>query len=134
MSSPLPQRSNWPHCSLPEHSFFADQEGAVDAGVHAATGLPVHSLYGETRRPTAAMLEGLDALVFDIQDIGTRIYTYASTLAYCMEEAAAAGLPIVVLDRPNPIGGATVSGPVLDEENRSFVGYASIPVRHGMTI
>lgn len=118
----------------PEHSFFANQEGDVDAGVHAATGLPVHSLYGDTRRPTAAMLEGLDALVFDIQDVGTRIYTYASTLAYCMEEAAAAGIQIVVLDRPNPIGGIAVSGPVLDEEHRSFVGYAAIPVRHGMTM
>jgi len=118
----------------PEHSFSADQEGRVGDGVHGATGLPVHSLYGETRRPTAAMLEGLDALVFDIQDIGTRIYTYASTLAYCMEEAAAAGIPIVVIDRPNPIGGTAVSGPVLDEEHRSFVGYAPIPVRHGMTI
>jgi uncharacterized protein YbbC (DUF1343 family) len=118
----------------PEHSFFANQEGNIDASVHAATGLPLHSLYGETRRPTATMLEGLDALVFDIQDIGTRIYTYASTLAYCMEEAAAAGIPIVVLDRPNPIGGIAVSGPVLDEKLRSFVGYATIPVRHGMTI
>ncbi len=118
----------------PEHSFFADREGSVDAGVHTATGLPLHSLYGETRRPTAEMLSGLDALVFDIQDIGTRIYTYASTLAYCMEEAAAAGLPIVVLDRPNPIGGMAVSGPVLDERQRSFVGYAPVPVRHGMTI
>lgn len=118
----------------PEHSFFANQEGDVDASVHAATGLPVHSLYGKTRRPTAAMLDGLDALVFDIQDVGTRIYTYASTLAYCMEEAATAGIPIVVLDRPNPIGGTAVSGPVLDEEHRSFVGYAPIPVRHGMTI
>jgi len=118
----------------PEHSFFADQEGDIDGGVHAATGAPLFSLYGETRRPTAAMLDGLDALVFDIQDIGTRIYTYASTLAYCMEEAAAAGLPIVVLDRPNPIGGMAVSGPVLDEQHASFVGYAAIPVRHGMTI
>jgi len=118
----------------PEHSFFADQEGSVDGGVHAATGLTVHSLYGETRRPTAAMLDGLDALVFDIQDVGTRIYTYATTLAYCMEEAAAADMPIVVLDRPNPIGGTAVSGPVLDEEHRSFVGYAPLPVRHGMTI
>ena len=118
----------------PEHSFSADQEGDIEAGVHAATGLPIHSLYGETRRPTAPMLEGLDALVFDIQDIGTRIYTYASTLAYAMEEAAAADLAIVVLDRPNPIGGVAVGGPVLDEEHRSFVGYAPIPVRHGMTI
>ncbi len=118
----------------PEHSFFVNREGDIDGDRHATTGLPVHSLYGETRRPTTEMLDGLDALVFDIQDIGTRIYTYATTLAYCMEEAAAAGVPIVVLDRPNPIGGVHVGGPVLDESQISFVGYAPIPVRHGMTI
>jgi uncharacterized protein YbbC (DUF1343 family) len=118
----------------PEHSFFADREGDVESGTHAATGIPQYSLYGDTRRPTPEMLRNLDALVFDIQDIGTRIYTYASTLAYCMEEAAAAGLPFVVLDRPNPIGGTRVAGPVLDETELSFVGYAPIPMRHGMTI
>ena len=118
----------------PEHSFFADREGDIEDGSHAGTGLPLHSLYGETRRPTTAMLEGLDGLVFDIQDIGTRIYTYATTLAFAMEEAAAHGLPIVVLDRPNPIGGVQVSGPVLDDDRISFVGYSPIPVRHGMTI
>ena len=80
------------------------------------------------------MLDGLDALVFDIQDIGTRFYTYATTMAYAMEEAAAHGLSFVVLDRPNPIAGAYVQGPLLDESELSFVGYAPIPVRHGMTI
>lgn len=118
----------------PEHSFFADAEGDIDSGVHAATGLPMFSLYGDTRRPSAEMLAGVDALVFDIQDIGTRIYTYATTLAYAMEEAAAHRLRIVVLDRPNPLGGTAVSGPVLDEGHLSFVGYAPIALRHGMTI
>ena len=118
----------------PEHSFFANEEGDIESGVHAATGLPMFSLYGDTRRPTPEMLDGVDALVFDIQDIGTRIYTYATTLAYAMEEAAARRLPIVVLDRPNPLGGIAVAGPVLDEEHLSFVGYAPIALRHGMTI
>ena len=117
-----------------EHSFTATAEGSIASDVHDPTGLPIHSLYGETRRPTAAMLAGLDGLVFDIQDIGARFYTYGTTLAYAMEEAAANGLPIVVLDRPNPIGGTAVSGPVLDPELRSFVGYGEIPTRHGMTL
>ncbi len=118
----------------PEHGFAARLEGDVGDSVEPTTGLPVHSLYGDTRRPTTAMLDGLEGLVFDIQDIGTRFYTYATTLAFCMEEAARHGLPIVVLDRPNPIGGKVVSGPVLDEALLAFVGYAPVPTRHGMTI
>jgi len=118
----------------PEHGFRGIEEGAVDSTRDAASGLTIHSLYGDTRRPTAAMLEGIDGLVFDIQDIGTRFYTYATTLAYAMEEAAAHGLPFVVLDRPNPINGAAVQGPVLRQEELSFVGYAPIPLRHGMTM
>ncbi len=118
----------------PEHGFRGVEEGRVDSGSDAVTGLPIHSLYGETRRPTGEMLAGLEGLVFDIQDIGTRFYTYATTLAYAMEEAAAHGLPIVVLDRPNPIAGIHVQGPVLDEGELSFVGYAPIPLRHGMTM
>ncbi len=118
----------------PEHGFRGIDEGAVDSTRDAASGLTIHSLYGDTRRPTAAMLEGIDGLVFDIQDIGTRFYTYATTLAYAMEEAAAHGLPFVVLDRPNPINGAAVQGPLLREEELSFVGYAPIPLRHGMTM
>ena len=117
-----------------EHSFTATAEGSIASDVHEPTGLPIHSLYGNTRRPTAAMLAELDGLVFDIQDIGARFYTYGTTLAYAMEEAAANDLPIVVLDRPNPIGGAAVSGPVLDPAVRSFVGYGEIPTRHGMTL
>ena len=118
----------------PEHGFAALLEGDVADSVDSITGLTIHSLYGDTRRPTAEMLEGLEGLVFDIQDVGTRFYTYATTLAYCMEEAARRGLPIVVLDRPNPIGGVAVSGPVLDESLLAFVGYAPVPTRHGMTI
>lgn len=97
------------------------------------TGLPVYSLYGKTRRPTPKMLKGIDTLVFDIQDIGTRFYTYISTMGYAMEEAARHGIRFVVLDRPNPTGGVDVDGPVLDAGRESFVGYHRIPVRHGMT-
>lgn len=118
----------------PEHGFAALLEGDVADSFDSATGLPIHSLYGATRRPTAEMLNGLEGLVFDIQDIGTRFYTYATTLAYCMEEAARRDFPIIVLDRPNPIGGVAISGPVLDESLLAFVGYAPVPTRHGMTI
>ncbi len=118
----------------PEHGFRGVEEGAVASGNDDDTGLPIHSLYGETRRPTAAMLAGIEGLVFDIQDIGTRFYTYATTMAYAMEEAAARGIPFVVLDRPNPINGIHVQGPVLHESSLSFVGYAPIPLRHGMTM
>ncbi|HHK40820.1 MAG TPA: DUF1343 domain-containing protein, partial [Planctomycetaceae bacterium] len=98
------------------------------------TGLPVYSLYGKTRKPTAEMLEGIDVLVFDIQDIGCRFYTYISTMGLAMEAAAEQGKEFVVLDRPNPIGGTIVEGPLLDAGKESFVGYHTIPVRHGMTI
>lgn len=98
------------------------------------TGLQAFSLYGKTRRPTDAMLEGLDTLVFDIQDIGTRFYTYISTMGYAMEEAARKGLRFVVLDRPNPIGAVAVEGPMLDPGRESFVAYHRLPIRHGMTI
>lgn len=118
----------------PEHGFRGVEEGDVASGSDAGSGLTIHSLYGDTRRPTAEMLQGLDGLVFDIQDIGTRFYTYATTMAYAMEEAAAQGLPFVVLDRPDPIGGLAVQGPVLHEEALSFVGYAPVPLRHGMSM
>ncbi|MDR3688339.1 MAG: DUF1343 domain-containing protein [Fimbriimonas sp.] len=120
----------------PEHGWAGavDHEGITDT-VDAATGIPVLSLYGKTLRPTPEMLEGLDALVFDIQDIGVRFYTYESTMAYAMEAAAKAHLPFYVLDRPNPITGVRVEGPPMDEANTSFVGYlAAMPVRHGMTV
>jgi uncharacterized protein YbbC (DUF1343 family) len=119
----------------PEHGL----EGKLDVSKigdtqHAGTKLNVYSLYGETRRPTAEMLEGLDTLVFDIQDIGARYYTYISTMGNAMEAAAEHGLEFFVLDRPNPIGGVAVEGPVLDEGRQSFVGYHRLPIRHGMTV
>lgn len=117
----------------PEHGI----RGAVDAEVadstDARTGLPVYSLYGKRRRPTAEQLKGIDTLVFDIQDIGCRFYTYITTLGYVLEAAAEHKLRIVVLDRPNPIG-EVVEGPVLDGGSGSFVAYHPIPVRHGMTV
>ena len=118
----------------PEHGFRGVEEGDVASAQDASTGLPVHSLYGDTRRPTQEMLAGLDGLVFDIQDVGTRFYTYATTMAYALEEAASHGLPFVVLDRPNPITGLRAEGPVIDGELLSFVGYAPIALRHGMTM
>lgn len=98
------------------------------------TGLRVFSLYGESRKPTPAMLEGIDTLVFDIQDIGTRFYTYISTMGLAMEAAAEKGVRFVVLDRPNPINGVDVAGPVADAESLSFTAYHPLPVRHGMTV
>lgn len=120
----------------PEHGFRGDQlAGAYVASyTDAATNLPVYSLYGPTRHPSAAMLEGVDVLLFDIQDVGSRAYTYISTMAYAMESAAAHGKEIWVLDRPNPIGGAIVEGPVLEPAFKSFIGLYPIPMRHGMTV
>jgi uncharacterized protein YbbC (DUF1343 family) len=97
------------------------------------TGLPVYSLYGETRRPTEGMLAGIDALVFDLQDAGTRVYTFIHTMAYCMEACARDGKLMVVLDRPNPVNGRQVEGNLLKLEYQSFVGLFPIPMRHGMT-
>jgi uncharacterized protein YbbC (DUF1343 family)/CubicO group peptidase (beta-lactamase class C family) len=120
----------------PEHGFDGKQDhpGVQDA-VDYKTDLKVFSLYGATLRPTPEMLRGLDALVFDIQDVGARFYTYETTMAYAMEAAAKAGVAYYVLDRPNPITGTHVEGPLLDEQNKSFVGYwPGLPVRHGMTM
>ena len=119
----------------PEHGIRGTAEAGerVESGRDARTGLPVHSLYGETRTPTAAMLEGIDVLVFDIQDIGSRYYTYVWTMALAMRAAAEHGIPFVVLDRPNPIGGALVQGNVLDPGHTSFVGLYPVPMRHGLT-
>lgn len=118
----------------PEHGLYGNLDEKIASGAEPATSLPVHSLYGDARRPTDAMLEGLDALVFDIQDAGARFYTYITTMAYAMEAAAGKGLDFYVLDRPNPIGGEAVQGPVLDEDLKSFTGYFPLPVRHGMTV
>jgi uncharacterized protein YbbC (DUF1343 family) len=120
----------------PEHGV-AGQAAAgekVASGVDPQSGLPVHSLYGEARRPTAEMLEGLDLIVVDLQDVGARFYTYPATLSLVMEAAEEVGLPVLVLDRPNPIGGIVVEGPVLEPENASFVGPHPTPIRHGLTL
>jgi uncharacterized protein YbbC (DUF1343 family) len=122
----------------PEHGIAGKLDTtAIDDSKDAATGAPIYSVYGDTdakRRPTAEALSGVDAIVFDIQDIGVRFYTYETTLGYFLEAAAKYGKEIVVLDRPNPIGGAFVQGPVADAGRESFVGYWQTPVRHGMTM
>ena len=119
----------------PEHGIRGEAEAGelVDSGMDPRTGLPIHSLYGATRKPTPEMLEGVEVLLFDIQDIGARYYTYVYTMALAMEAAGEAGIPFVVLDRPNPIGGVEVQGNVLDPAFASFVGMYAIPMRHGMT-
>jgi len=118
----------------PEHGIRGDQHGTVANGTDTKTGLPLYSLYGSTQKPTDDMLQDIDGLIFDIQDIGARFYTYISTMAHAMEAAAEHGIPFIVLDRPNPITGSTVEGPVLDLALKSFVGIAPMPVRHGMTV
>ena len=121
----------------PQHGFRSDvQENAIESG-HALDEnrrLPVHSLYSETREPTAEMLRGLDALVIDLQDVGTRIYTYIYTMANCLRAARRHGVKAIVCDRPNPIGGVAVEGPMLVRGFESFVGQYPIPMRHGMTM
>ncbi len=118
----------------PEHGLEGKLDEKVPSGTDAASGLPVHSLYGKTRRPTPEMLSGLDALVFDLQDAGVRFYTYISTMGYAMEAASQQGLRFFVLDRPDPINAVMVQGPMLDPELRSFTAYFPLPVRHGMTV
>jgi len=123
----------------PEHGLWGHEQDMepVARSRDPFSGLPVHSLYGADRaslRPAAADLDGLDAVVVDLQDVGSRYYTFVYTLSFMMEAAGQAGLPVVVLDRPNPIGGVTLEGPVLDPALASFVGGSALPVRHGMTI
>lgn len=120
----------------PEHGVRGSEQagGYVEFYIDERTGLPVYSLYGETRKPTPEMLEGVDVLLFDIQDVGTRYYTYIYTMAYAMEAAAENDIEFIVLDRPNPIGGVNVEGPVLEPDYSSFVGLYPIPLRHGMTV
>lgn len=122
----------------PEHGIRGDLDERIPDGKDPRTGLPVYSLYnpgtGEQRyQPTSAQLEGVDTLVFDIQDIGARFYTYVGTLGYAMKAAASRGIRVVVLDRPNPIGGQKVEGPVADKERLGLTAFHPIPVRHGMT-
>lgn len=120
----------------PEHGLRGTQEDgeAVSDGVDRITGAPVYSLYGSTRKPTPEMLDGLNVLVFDIQDVGARFYTFISTMGMAMQAAAQASLPFVVLDRPNPLSGTYASGFILEPEQRSFVGQFEIPIAHGLTI
>lgn len=120
----------------PEHGLRGDRPAGerIASYVDPDTGVPVHSLYGNTLKPTPEMLQGIDVLLFDIQDVGTRFYTYIYTMAYAMEAAAEQGIPFIVLDRPNPIGGEIVEGPVLDPRFSSFVGLYPIALRHGMTV
>jgi uncharacterized protein YbbC (DUF1343 family) len=120
----------------PEHGVRGDAQAGdyVEFYIDDRTDLPVYSLYGSTRKPTADMLEDVEVLLFDIQDVGTRFYTYIYTMAYVMEAAEENDIPVVVLDRPNPIGGEKVEGPVLDPDFESFVGMYPIPLRHGMTV
>jgi len=118
----------------PEHGIRGVADDKVSDARDDATGLPIYSLYGETRRPKPEQLKDLDALVYDIQDIGVRFWTYSSTLGNLLEEAAKAKLPVFVLDRPNPIGGVEVEGPIADADKLSFTAYHTIPTRHGLTI
>lgn len=118
----------------PEHGLRGDLRANDLVPEETLKGIPVYSLFGNLRRPTQEMLKGIDLLVYDIQDVGVRPYTYMTTLFYVMEEAAKASIPILVLDRPNPISGLTVDGPMLQEKFRSFIGYINIPYIYGMTI
>lgn len=122
----------------PQHGLWGEEQANMIETPHGRSplpgGVPLFSLYSETRRPTREMLEGLDALVIDLQDVGTRIYTYIWTVTHCLEACADVKLPVVILDRPNPLGRTVAEGPVLDPEYASFVGRTPIPMRHGCTI
>ena len=120
----------------PEHGVRGDVAAgeSVDSGTDPRTGLPVHSLYGATRKPSPEMLEGVDALLFDLQDVGSRYYTFLYTLSYCMQAAGEAGIPLTVLDRPNPLGGVKIEGNTVKEGYTSFVGMYPIANRHGLTV
>ena len=120
----------------PQHGFFSEKQDNMIESDHAedpVSGLPVFSLYGEARKPSRSMFDHLDVLLIDIVDVGTRVYTFLYTMAYCMEAAAEYGKQIVVLDRPNPVGGTAVEGNILQDDCTSFVGLYPIPMRHGMT-
>jgi len=118
----------------PEHGIRGVAEARVASSVDEKTGLPIHSLYGDTDKPTPQMLEGIDVLVYDIQDLGVRQYTFESTLALAMRAAAEKGIPIIVLDRPNPVTGTILEGNILEPAYESFVGIYPVLSRHGMTL
>jgi uncharacterized protein YbbC (DUF1343 family) len=120
----------------PQHGARGEKQDNMIESEHdtdPVTGLPVHSLYSDVRKPTPEMLSGLDALLFDLQDVGVRVYTFVWTMALAMEACAEAGIPFVVLDRPNPVGGVVREGPVLRPGFESFVGLHPVPLRHGLT-
>lgn len=132
---------NAPNCQLvalfgPEHGIYGDEAANVpiDNRIDHRTGLPVYSLYGRYRKPSTKMLEGLDALVIDLQDIGVRSYTYISCMRYAMEACFESDIEVIVLDRPNPLGGLKVDGPPMDPEWMSYVGAFQVPYVHGLTI
>ena len=116
----------------PEHGFAGLLDELVPSGEHES-GLPIHSLYGETQSPTPQMLQGLDALVYDIADVGVRFYTYTTTMTLCMKAAGEAGIGFVVLDRPNPINAVDIEGPVLDKPYNVLSSWHPVPLRHGLT-
>jgi uncharacterized protein YbbC (DUF1343 family) len=121
----------------PQHGLWSEQQANMiesGHGWHERLGLPVHSLYSETRRPTGAMLDGIDGLLIDLQDVGTRVYTFVWTVVNCLRACSELGMPLLLLDRPNPLGGVVAEGPLVEPEFFSFVGGWSIPMRHGMTI
>jgi len=118
----------------PEHGYGAQMDEAVPSLIDVETGLPFYSLFGVSRRPSQEQLNGIDLLVCDLQDVGARFYTYITTMAYTMEEAARFGISYLVLDRPNVLNGIAIEGPLLRSEHRSFVGYFPFPIRHGLTI
>lgn len=120
----------------PEHGLDAAVADAqyVPSRHDARTGLPVHSLYGDTRKPTAEMLAGIDTLLFDLQDVGARFYTFTTTLALALASCAETGVRLVVLDRPNPVGGMIIEGPMLASSLQSFIGHGPLPIRYGLTI
>ncbi len=117
----------------PEHGFSGKVEAGKEVRNSQFKGIPVYSLYGETRKPSAEQVQGIEAIIFDIQDVGARFYTYISTLKYVLEAAAQSQIPVYVLDRPNPVGGETVEGPLLLPEFESFIGALPIPIRYGLT-
>ena len=121
----------------PQHGLWGEQQANMIESPHGRyepLDVPIYSLYSETRQPTVDMLAGLDCLVIDLQDVGTRVYTFAWTIVNCLQGCAAAGLPVIILDRPNPLGGIVAEGPLLAPDLLSFVGGASIPLRHGLTL
>ncbi len=119
----------------PEHGIRGEADRGIDSGIDETTGLTIHSLYGKTRKPTDEMLQGIDTLVFDIQDIGARFYTYIGTLGECMKAASERGIKVYVLDRPNPLGGTDFDGPIQDDDLvGNFTAFMPMPTTHGMTV